>query len=445
MPLRVLDLRGTEPPFDGALPRPGGARSGRPRHGGAHPGAGARRGRRAPWSATRREFDKVDVSDGLRVPAAEIERGLRRRRPRPAARPSRWPTAASSPTTPTRAHRRATWSRAASRSRHLTRPVGRAGLYAPGGRARYPSTVLMCAAPARVAGVGSIALCVPPAADGRVDDATLCAAAVAGVDEVYRVGGAQAIAAMAYGTRQRAAGRRDRRPGQPLRGRGQAPGRRASSAWPSAFAGPSEVVVVAGPGTPPSSPPSTSSSRPSTAPTGWPGWSPGTATSPTRSSAEVDRIVAASPRRADLESTLATAGIAVPGRRARAGAARSPTRSPPSTWSSWCPRTTPRRCSSWCSNAGAVFLGPLVAGQRRRLHRRAQPRAADEPHGPLRVRAAGRRLPQAHPRGERRRRTRCAALGPHVVTLAETEGLPAHADSVRLPPGSALDEPGTRP
>ena len=106
---------------------------------------------------------------------------------------------------------------------HLTRAVERAGIYAPGGRARYPSTVLMCAAPARVAGVGSIALCVPPAADGRIDTATLCAAAIAGVDEVYRIGGAQAIAAMAYGTRQRARGRRHRWTGQRLRRRGQAP------------------------------------------------------------------------------------------------------------------------------------------------------------------------------------------------------------------------------
>jgi histidinol dehydrogenase len=82
----------------------------------------------------------------------------------------------------------------------LVRPMGRAGCYAPGGLARYPSTVLMCAAPARVAGVGQVALCVPPGPDGRVDDATLAAAAIAGVDEVYRVGGAQAVAAMAYGT-----------------------------------------------------------------------------------------------------------------------------------------------------------------------------------------------------------------------------------------------------
>ena len=79
-------------------------------------------------------------------------------------------------------------------------PVDRAGLYVPGGRAVYPSTVLMTAIPARAAGVPEIVLCVPPASDGRVPDATLAAAAIAGVDEVYAVGGAQAVAAMAYGT-----------------------------------------------------------------------------------------------------------------------------------------------------------------------------------------------------------------------------------------------------
>ncbi len=82
----------------------------------------------------------------------------------------------------------------------LVRPVDRAGLYVPGGRAAYPSTVLMTAIPARVAGVAEIVLCVPPGSDGRVPAVTLAAAALAGVDEVYRVGGAQAIAAMAYGT-----------------------------------------------------------------------------------------------------------------------------------------------------------------------------------------------------------------------------------------------------
>jgi histidinol dehydrogenase len=82
----------------------------------------------------------------------------------------------------------------------LLRPVDRAGLYVPGGRAAYPSTVLMTAIPAAVAGVPEIALVVPPDADGRVPQVTLAAAALAGVTEVYRVGGAQAIAALAYGT-----------------------------------------------------------------------------------------------------------------------------------------------------------------------------------------------------------------------------------------------------
>lgn len=84
--------------------------------------------------------------------------------------------------------------------RELVVPVDRAGLYVPGGRAVYPSTVLMTAIPARVAGVPEVALCVPPDRDGRIPAPTLAAAALAGVDEVYRVGGAQAIAALAYGT-----------------------------------------------------------------------------------------------------------------------------------------------------------------------------------------------------------------------------------------------------
>ena len=82
----------------------------------------------------------------------------------------------------------------------LTRPVRRAGVYAPGGRAAYPSTVLMTAIPARVAGVREVILATPPRPDGSVPAAILAAARIAGVDQVYRVGGAQAVAAMAYGT-----------------------------------------------------------------------------------------------------------------------------------------------------------------------------------------------------------------------------------------------------
>ncbi len=78
-------------------------------------------------------------------------------------------------------------------------PVGAAGLYVPGGIASYPSSVLMNAIPAQVAGVRRLAICVPTP-DGAVNPAVLLAARLAGVDEIYRIGGAQAIAAMAYGT-----------------------------------------------------------------------------------------------------------------------------------------------------------------------------------------------------------------------------------------------------
>jgi histidinol dehydrogenase len=79
-------------------------------------------------------------------------------------------------------------------------PVRSAGIYAPGGRAAYPSSVLMCCVPARVAGVGRIAVASPPGPDGRLSPAVLGACAVAGADEVYAMGGAQAIAALALGT-----------------------------------------------------------------------------------------------------------------------------------------------------------------------------------------------------------------------------------------------------
>jgi histidinol dehydrogenase len=79
-------------------------------------------------------------------------------------------------------------------------PVDRAGLYVPGGRAAYPSTVLMNAIPARVAGVPRIVICTPPGPEKTVNPAVLVAAQEAGIEEIYRVGGAQAIAALAYGT-----------------------------------------------------------------------------------------------------------------------------------------------------------------------------------------------------------------------------------------------------
>ena len=79
-------------------------------------------------------------------------------------------------------------------------PLSRVGIYVPGGRARYPSTVLMNAVPARLAGVGEIIMTTPASADGTISPAVLYAAEVAGVDRVFRIGGAQAVAALAYGT-----------------------------------------------------------------------------------------------------------------------------------------------------------------------------------------------------------------------------------------------------
>ena len=79
-------------------------------------------------------------------------------------------------------------------------PLGRVGVYAPGGRASYPSSVLMGVIPARVAGVGEVILCSPPGAGGLPPKPVLAACAIAGVDKVFALGGAGAIAAMAYGT-----------------------------------------------------------------------------------------------------------------------------------------------------------------------------------------------------------------------------------------------------
>ena len=79
-------------------------------------------------------------------------------------------------------------------------PVDRAGLYVPGGTAAYPSTVLMDAIPAKIAGVREVVMVTPPNAEGKVNPVILAAARVAGIDRIFKMGGAQAIAALAYGT-----------------------------------------------------------------------------------------------------------------------------------------------------------------------------------------------------------------------------------------------------
>jgi len=125
----------------------------------------------------------------------------------------------------------------------LVRPLRRVGVYVPGGRAAYPSTVLMAAVPARIAEVEGIAVASPPSSDGAIADAILAACAVAGVTEVYRVGGAQAVAALAYGTETV-------RPVEKIVGPGNVYvtlAKRLVQGWVGidAEAGPTEIAIVA--------------------------------------------------------------------------------------------------------------------------------------------------------------------------------------------------------
>jgi histidinol dehydrogenase len=313
------------------------------------------------------------------------------------------------------------------RVRHLIRPVARAGCYAPGGRARYPSTVLMCAIPAQVAGVAEIVLCVPPGPDGHIDDASLAAAAVAGVDEVYRVGGAQAVAAMAYGTESIEAVDVIVGPGN----RYVAEAKRQVSGTvgvASAFAGPSEVVVIAGPGTPAELAAIDLVVQAEHGPDGLAWLLTWDEEVCDAVSAHVDRIVADSPRRPDLERTLASGGYAVLVDNAKQACAVANIVAPEhleiltENAESLLPLIT---------SAGAVFLGansPASVG--------------DYLAGPNHVLPTNRtaRFASALRVDDFRRHIHAVSvtdkaletLGPHVVTLAETEGLPAHAESVRM-------------
>jgi histidinol dehydrogenase len=131
----------------------------------------------------------------------------------------------------------------------IVRPLRRVGVYVPGGRAAYPSSVVMGAVPARVAGVEGIAVTSPPDPRGEVPEVVLAACAVAGVDEVYRVGGAQAVAALAYGTQSV-------RPVEKIVGPGNVYvtlAKRMVAGWvgTDSDAGPSEIAIVADDSVPP--------------------------------------------------------------------------------------------------------------------------------------------------------------------------------------------------
>ncbi len=133
--------------------------------------------------------------------------------------------------------------RGGRRLRLLYRPLARVGVYVPGGRAFYPSTVLMTAVPALAAGVPEVAVACPPTADGEIHPSVLAVCRVAGVEEVYRMGGVQAVAAMAYGTETV-------RPVEKIAGPGNAYVQAAKKMVfgrvdIDGLAGPSEIVVLA--------------------------------------------------------------------------------------------------------------------------------------------------------------------------------------------------------
>lgn len=190
-------------------------------------------------------------------------------------------------------------------------PVDRVGCYVPGGRAAYPSTVLMTAIPAKVAGVPQVVVCVPPdRVTGAIVDVTLAACAVAGVDEVYAIGGAQAVGALAYGTESVPRVDVICGPGNKY----VAIAKREVAevvGIASAFAGPSEIVVVADHSAPPSFAAVDVVVQAEHGPDGLAWLVCWDDTVADAVSAEVARITSESPRRAEIESTLAVAGYAV--------------------------------------------------------------------------------------------------------------------------------------
>ncbi|MEI6700960.1 MAG: histidinol dehydrogenase [Actinomycetota bacterium] len=193
---------------------------------------------------------------------------------------------------------------------HRTVPVDRAGIYAPGGRARYPSSVLMAAGAARAAGVPELVLCCPPGPDGVIDQATLAAAAIAGITEVYAIGGAQAIGAMAFGTETIS-------PVDVVAGPGNAYVAEAKRqvlgvvGVASGFAGPSEIAVLVDGSVDPMWAAIDLMVQAEHGPDGL-AWLIGTdASSLDAVDAALETLVLTAPRRAEIEATFASGGYAV--------------------------------------------------------------------------------------------------------------------------------------
>ena len=310
---------------------------------------------------------------------------------------------------------------------HRDVPVERAGCYAPGGLARYPSSVLMCAAPAHVAGVQEVMLCVPPTPSGAIDDVTLAAAHVAGIDEVYAIGGAQAIAAMALGTQSIRAVDVIVGPGNSY----VAEAKRQLNGIvgvASSFAGPSEIAVIADHTTPPTYAAIDLMVQAEHGPDGMAWLITSDEDVAVAVEEELAKMVAASPRKALLESTLTSQGVSCLVDSREAAMAVSNLVAPEHL------ELLVEHYDDLLVNlraAGAVFCGldaPASLG--------------DYAAGPNHILPTNRsaRFSSALRADDFRRhihvvevsRSGFERLAPTVMTLAQAEGLIAHVDSVRL-------------
>jgi histidinol dehydrogenase len=422
--LKVLDLRCAASGVRGLLPRPDLASQAPVAEVRAILAAVRSRGDEAVREYTKR-FDGADVG-ALRVPPEELEAALGRidsdlRTALRAAHASieafhRWrPTPLSS------------YERDGIGIEHLELPVSRAGVYVPGGRARYPSSVLMSAVPAKVAGVGAVVLCVPPGTDGLVPDEVLAAARIAGVDEMFGIGGPQAIAAMAYGTESVS-------PVDVIVGAGS---RYVSIAKqevrgivgvPASFAGPSEVVVIADETTLVECAAIDVVVQAEHGPDGLAWLVTWSATSLKAINEAIGRFVEDSPRKAEIASTLDSGGYAVlvDGPEQAMEVANEIA---PEHLELLCSK--PEQLVKLVRNAGAVFLGPwspaslgdYIAGPSHVLPTFGSARFASV----LGVEDFLRRVHVI-----KASRESLAAVAPHVAAIARSEGLFAHAESVEV-------------
>ncbi|MDQ3956002.1 MAG: histidinol dehydrogenase [Actinomycetota bacterium] len=316
--------------------------------------------------------------------------------------------------------------RADERVGELIRPLRRVGVHVPGGRAANPSSVIMAAVPARVAGVEAIAVTSPPDGSGEIAEPVLAACAVAGINEVYRVGGAQAIAALAYGTETV-------RPVEKVVGPGNlfvTLAKREVRGWVGVDteAGPTEIVIVADDSSDPQVIAADLVAQAEHGPHGTHVLITWSADLAERVMAALELLVVSHARGEDVENALTEGGRAVLVRDLAHAM---------DTANAFAPEHL-ELCFEGADealdlvrNAGAVFVGPwspvsvgaYVAGTNHILPTGGAARWGSG----LGVADFVKRIYVSDLRA-----TALERLAPHVDALAEAEGLPAHARAVRM-------------